>query len=71
MKKPPIKETKKTKEYSPQEVMIFAGDIMTQVFKLAETGNAHEKRVCQTLIRGAQFQVSQVRHQRFIMGLGL
>lgn len=72
-RKKPV-EAKKLAEspkWTPYEVMLFAGDIMNEVIKLAEKGNAHEKRVCQRLVRGAECAVKQVRHQRFIQSLGL
>jgi hypothetical protein len=65
------KPEQKPAEWAPQDVMLFAGEIMAAAIKLSENGNAHEKRVCQKLVSGATVAVTWARHRRMVEGLGL
>lgn len=61
----------KKPEWSVQEVMTMAGEVMGETFRLAEHGNTQEKRVCKAIVSRANEIVQKTRVQRMIKGFGI
>lgn len=51
-------------EWTPQDVMSFAGELLQTVMHLSEHGRPLEKRVCKQLLEKATEKVHQERFQR-------